>query len=82
MESSLSMGGAINLIILFGQNYILEKQHNMSRSCDIVSYCTLQSITSQRKHYIWSEYAQLYEKDYKTTWNNIFETTKEAGVQY
>ena len=35
MESSLSMGGAIILIALFGQNYILEQQHIMSQSCDL-----------------------------------------------
>ena len=53
MESSLSMGGAINLITLFGQNYTLEQQHNLSRPCDIVSYTK-----KEQKITIFSQYYQ------------------------
>ena len=59
------MGGAIILIALFGQNYILEQQHNMSQSCDLVCY------TKKYKKIAW-----LYEKDPKEIHNNIIETTK------
>ena len=31
-------------------------------------------MTSQR-NFIWLEYARLYKKDQKETWNNIVETT-------
>ena len=75
MESSLSMGGAIILIAVFEQNYILEQQHNISRSCDLVSYNALwaQQTTCFLSKYLWqhkesfilSEYARLYQKDSK-----------------
>ena len=82
MESSLSMGGAIILIALFDQNYVLEQQHNMSRSCDLVSFERSKQLTfflsiygNTKKALFWSEYARLYEKDPKEIQNNnIIET--------
>ena len=70
------MGGAIILIALFGQNNILEQQHNMSRSCDLVSlsFYILQFKMSQRKLYLAEKYMTV-RKGLKTTWNNIIETS-------
>ena len=63
------MGGTIIFLVLFGQNYILEQQDNQSWSCDNVS-----SIKLLQKSFIWSEHAQLYEKDQKEIQNIIVET--------
>ena len=60
------MGGAIIFIALFAQNYTPGQQHNMSQSCDPVSYI--------------KKYARLDEKDQKETQNNM--TTPNFVIQH
>ena len=43
--------------------------------------CLLYSLLCHKENIIWSEHVRLYEKDYKTTRNNIVETTGDIDGQ-
>ena len=64
------MGGTIIFIALFPPNYCTKSAVNNLLS--LFYY-----LWRHKESFIWSEYAQLYEKDQKETWNNIVETTFE-----